>query len=74
MEKGNLDDRQDIPLAFRAEEALKEAVAEAIAHHKRSGAPIAVWRDDKVCILPADQIEIRETATEYRTLKKKNKK
>lgn len=48
MEKDSLDDRQSIPLAFRAEQALKEAVAEAIAAHTRAGVPIAVWRNGKV--------------------------
>ena len=31
-----------IPLAIRAEKALKEAVAEAIADHKRTGDPIVI--------------------------------
>ncbi len=49
-----------IPLKIRAEEALKEAVAEAIADHKRNGDPIVVWQDGKVVKVAADQIEIRE--------------
>lgn len=35
-----------------AEMALKEAVAEAIAEHKRIGRPIAVWRDGGVIKIP----------------------
>jgi len=35
------------PLAYRAEEALKKAVAEAIDEHRRNGVPIAIWRDGK---------------------------
>jgi uncharacterized protein YacL (UPF0231 family) len=63
----------EIPLAKLAEEALKKAVAEAIAEHKRAGHPIAVWRDGKVVHIPADQIEIHETRAEYGASRKKRK-
>jgi len=69
----SLDDWQSIPLAFRAEQALKEAVAEAIAAHTRAGVPIAVWRNGKVSTVHADQIEIREPAAEYKNLNEKDK-
>ncbi len=62
MKKGKL---AEIPLEVRAEEALKKAVAETIADHKRSGDPIAVWRDGKVVWIAADEIVLRETETEY---------
>ena len=53
--------RRSLPLlAYRAEEALRKAVAEAIAEHRRNGVPIAVWRNGKVVRIPADQIEIRD--------------
>ena len=55
----------DIPIGIRAEEALKKAVADAIADHKRSGDPIVIWRDGKVVKIPADQIAIREDQAEY---------
>lgn len=58
-----------IPLAVRAEEALKEAVAEAIADHKRTGDPIAIWKDGKVVRVPADQIVVKEPEVKYRTSK-----
>ena len=73
MEKDSLEDRQSIPLAFRAERALKEAVAEAIAAHTRAGVPIVVWRYGKVVKVPVDQIEIREPAAEYKNTNEKNK-
>jgi uncharacterized protein YacL (UPF0231 family) len=63
----------EVPLEKLAEEALKKAVAEAIAEHKRAGHPIAVWRDGKVVHIPADQIELRETQAEYTTSLKKRK-
>jgi len=55
----------DIPLEIRAKEALKKAVADTIADHKRTGDPIVIWRDGRVVKIPADQIEVRETQTEY---------
>jgi len=63
----------DIPLEVRAEEALKKAVADTIADHKRTGDPIVVWRDDRVVKIPAEQIEIREPVTEYKPLDRKGK-
>ncbi len=42
MTKKNL---KDIPIEIRAEEALKKAVANAIADHKHSGNSIVIWRD-----------------------------
>jgi hypothetical protein len=47
---------KDVPLDVRAEMALKEAVAEAIAEHKRAGRPIVVWRDGKVTKIPPEEI------------------
>jgi len=44
MEEKNL---KDIPIGIRAEKALKKAVADAIADHKRSGNSIVIWRDGK---------------------------
>jgi hypothetical protein len=58
-------------LAYRAEEALREAVAEAIAEHRRNGVPIAIWRNGKVVRIPADQIEVREPQVEYKVSPKK---
>lgn len=50
---------KDVPLDVRAEIALKEAVAEAIAEHKRAGRPIAVWRDGKVTKIPPEEITVQ---------------
>ena len=59
-------------LAHQAERALKEAVAEAIAEHRRNGVPIAIWRDGKVVLLPPDQIGVSDVQATY-TLSKKRK-
>ena len=63
MKKGK---RTALPLAYRVEEALRKAVADAIAEHRRNGVPIAIWRNGKVVRIPADQIEVREPQIEYR--------
>ena len=47
-------------MAYKAEKALKRAVAKAIAEHKRNGIPIAVWRDGKVVRIPAVKIAAHE--------------
>jgi hypothetical protein len=60
-------------LAYRAEEALRKAVAEAIAEHRRNGVPIAIWRNGKVVRIPADQIEVREPQIEHTVSPKKRK-
>jgi hypothetical protein len=51
---------KDIPMDVRAEMALKEAVADTIAEHKRMGRSIAVWRDGKVVTIPPEEIVIPE--------------
>jgi len=57
----------------QAHEALRKAVAEAIAQHRRNGVPIAIWRNSKVVRIPADQIEVREPQIEYTVSPKKGK-
>lgn len=57
--------KTSVLLAYKAEEALRKAVAEAIAEHQRNGVPIAIWRNGKVVRIPADQIEVREPQVEY---------
>jgi hypothetical protein len=49
---------KDIPMDIRAEMALKEAVADAIAEHKRMGRPIVIWRDGKVVKVPPEEIVV----------------
>ncbi len=61
------------PLAFRAEEALRKAVAHAIAEHRRNGVPIAIWRNGRVVRIPSDWIEVREPQVENKVFRKKRK-
>ena len=44
---------QDVKLITRA---LRQAVREALLDHKRAGNPVAVWRNERVVWLPAEQI------------------
>jgi hypothetical protein len=46
----------DLPLVVRAEMALKRAVFKAIEDHRRTGDPLAIWRDGKVVLVPADEL------------------
>jgi hypothetical protein len=55
----------EIPLALRADRALKRAVAKVIEEHRRNGIPIAIWRDGKVVAIPPDPIMVREPQSEY---------
>jgi hypothetical protein len=50
----NSIDDQMPPLFVKAEQAMKEAVAKAIAEHWRAGRPVHIWRDEKVVALYAD--------------------
>lgn len=38
--------------------ALRQAVQEALLDHKRTGDPVAIWRDDCVVWIPAEDIPI----------------
>jgi len=66
--------RKPFLLAYKAEEALRKAVAEAIAEHRRNGVPIAIWRNGKVVRIPGDQIEVREPQVEYKISPRRAKK
>ena len=52
------EDVRDLPLKVKAEMALKEAVAEALAEHTRRGNPIAVWRNGKAVWIPPEEIVV----------------
>jgi len=60
MKKGKRSgkDIKTLPLEIKAEMALKEAVAEAIAEHKRRGYPIVVWRSGRTVLVPPEKIVV----------------
>jgi hypothetical protein len=41
-------------------EALARGVREALLQHKRAGNPIAIWHDEKVVWVPAEDIPVEE--------------
>lgn len=41
----------------QVDEAIRQAVQEAIADHKRRHNTVAVWRNGKVEVIPAEEIE-----------------
>jgi hypothetical protein len=51
--------KASFPLAAKAEKAIKEAVNEAMIDHKRTGDPIAVWKNGKVAWIPARKIPVK---------------
>jgi hypothetical protein len=61
----------DMSLAFRAEAALKKAVAKVIADHRRSGEPIAIWRDGKAVLVDPREIAVHEPKRKYTFTKKR---
>jgi hypothetical protein len=50
-------DHKNMSLGDMAEEALRKAVARVVEEHRKSGEPLAVWRDGKVVRVSADQLQ-----------------
>jgi len=46
--------------AEEIEKVLKKAVRHALLAHKRAGNPIAVWRDNRVVIIPPEEIPVED--------------
>ena len=57
-------------LVEKAEAALKDAVAGVIQEHKQLGLPLVIWRNGKVVHVPPEELEVRETKRNYKTVKK----
>lgn len=45
------------------EEALNEAVRQALLDHKRAGNPIAGWKDGRLAIIPPEEIPVDDPVT-----------
>lgn len=41
--------------------ALRRAARSALLEHKRAGNPVASWKDGRVVIIPAEEIQVEET-------------
>ncbi|MBU1061756.1 MAG: hypothetical protein KJ957_06715 [Candidatus Omnitrophica bacterium] len=48
--------RKYLSLQDKAMLALKEAVKEVVERHKKTGRPLAVWKNGKVTRIPADKL------------------
>lgn len=42
------------------EQILRFAVRQAVLQRKRAGQPIAVWKDGKAVLMPAEEIELND--------------
>jgi hypothetical protein len=54
----------ELPLAQRAEMALKAAVEKVVEEHVRDGRPLYIWRDGKVVEVPAQELREQSTLTQ----------
>jgi hypothetical protein len=43
------------------EQAMQEAVIEAIVMHQRLGLPMVEWQDGKIVLVPADQLAVDDS-------------
>jgi hypothetical protein len=48
--------KRKLSLQDKAELAMKEAIKEVVARHKKSGRPLAVWENGKVVRISADSV------------------
>jgi hypothetical protein len=46
--------------------ALNQAVRDAVELHRKAGLPLAVWKDDKVVLVPADEVESKPKRSKAR--------
>ena len=44
------------------EHAMRRAVREALLTHKRAGNTVAAWRDERVVLVRAENIQVEESA------------
>ncbi len=42
----------------KAEKAMREAVAKVVVEHRKSGIPLAIWKNGKVVLVQASQLPI----------------
>jgi len=43
--------KNNLTIQQKAELALKDAVRKVVEHHKKTGRPLAVWKDGKVVMI-----------------------
>ena len=47
---------RNLAIHKKAEKALREAVGKVVAQHKKSGIPLAIWKDGKVANVQAKHL------------------
>jgi len=47
-----------LPIWKKAEIAMREAVAEVIMEHRKTGRPLAVWQNNKVVMLSPYKVKL----------------
>jgi len=53
----------ELPLAQRAEMALKAAVEKVVEEHVRDGRPLYIWRDGQAVEVPTQELREQSTRT-----------
>ena len=62
--------KSDWPMLDEAEKAMREAIADVVEAHRRTGEPLVIWRDGKVAFVPPDQLSVHESPAPYRAKKR----
>jgi hypothetical protein len=59
-------------IALKGEKALKDAVAEVVAEHKKTRQPLTVWCDGKAVLMSPDKAVsfVRESRSDYSAKRK----
>ncbi len=47
-----------LSLAERGEIAFRAAVANVVKQHRQAGIPLALWRNGKVVLMPANKVRV----------------
>jgi hypothetical protein len=71
--KKRFSELEPFVLAKLAEQALQEAVYEAIKDHERTGDPVVIWQNGKVVKVSAKCLRLKEPLVRYRLGKRKRK-
>jgi len=48
--------KKKLSMQDKAEQAMKTAVRKVVAEHKKSGRPMAIWKNGKAVNVPADSV------------------
>ena len=57
----HLDSSERTERLDEIQQAMKQAVREALMRHKRAGNPVATWRDGRVVWIPPEEIPVEES-------------